>query len=207
LIWFTVSFFFFVTFYKICAAMDHRTETKSLTQSLAPSPQTATAEIKNKNCPACKKPERCASILFCCETKICIKCLMLLVYQTKPAVCPFCKQDPHKAVMDYTAHERKTNPNEAHISSWSMSSKANGLIVPIRDGHMKASEIMEKISAAVGFDLSKEVEGGYMDYKLVYRGRYLDLNKTMYENNWGTGIAEIQLVESRTPASDGPHRE
>jgi hypothetical protein len=159
-------------------------------------------ESKDTNvCPACLESESRAGLLHCCRTTICVTCVMTLVFKANPSICPFCKQDPKKAVMGVVVLERQVNPNEVRLRS-SIITRTNGICIPITSGTVKGSVIMAQISAVAGFDLMRRDPGTKMVYKLIYRDRYLDLSKTLFENGWSTGVATMDLVESRTYSSN-----
>ena len=160
---------------------------------------------KAGKCPRCGKAAASEGLLHCCQSRVCVTCIMQIVYRARPAKCPFCEQDPYEAVQRKVKEEEAKNPNEAHITSL-VFTRANGIRLPITYC-TTAKAIMDVISEKVGMDLSFQVEGGYVDYKLCYRDRYLDLGVTMGDAGWCSGIAKISLICTRTPAAAGPHAE
>lgn len=161
-------------------------------------------QLKIMSCSQCKKTDNLDGTFHCCGTRVCLGCVFA-VFGKEPIVCVLCNANPRECVMKKVNEERKSNPNEAHIAiSIPCAVKDRMIKIPI-NGEALAMEIMNELGKIVGLDLSKEVEGGIFDHRLIYRDRYLDLHKSMHDNGWVTGIANMNLVQSRTPAAFSTH--
>lgn len=140
------------------------------------------------------------------STSVCMGCLStvtsILRDDTKDVICLKCNKSAKLAFWNKSRQHVQENPNQARITSifFSKMDEKTPFIVKNLTRETKQEELMKQIEQFLGLNMA-EVEGGFMDYKLVYRDRYINPGETMGDVGWYNGIAKMQLVGVRTPCA------
>lgn len=140
--------------------------------------------IDESLCPLCidKLPN---AIFLCCKKNVCYGCLFKFIQQT-PRVCPYCRQDPFEKIVKAK--------NEAVVSYLSSTIR-----IPITC-QTTAREIMTEFDKIQNFGIMNKIDNPdseYADYRLVYRDRIMELDKTLTDYWYAGGEAKIKLIMLR----------